>query len=71
MAQAIDEVLAFWFAEGINKVWFVKDPSFDAKVRAALGEHRERAVAGDYDHWMESGRGCVALVILLDQVPRN
>jgi uncharacterized protein (DUF924 family) len=71
MAQAIDEVLAFWFAEGMNEAWFVKDPSFDAKVRAVLGKHRERAVSGDYDHWMESGCGCVALVILLDQAPRN
>ena len=71
VVQAIDEVLAFWFAEGMNKVWFVKNPSFDAEVRATLGEHRERAAAGDYDHWMKSGRGCVALVILLDQAPRN
>ncbi len=71
MAETIDEVLAFWFAEGRNEVWFVKNAAFDAEVRAFLGALFERAVAGGLDHWRESGRGCLALVILLDQVPRN
>ena len=71
MAETIDEVLAFWFAEGRNEVWFVKNAAFDAEVRAFLGALFERAVAGGFDHWRESGRGCLALVILLDQVPRN
>ncbi len=71
MADTIDEVLAFWFAEGRNKVWFVKDEAFDVATRASLEAPFELAATGDLDHWMESGRGCLALVILLDQVPRN
>ncbi len=71
MADTIDEVLAFWFAEGRNKVWFVKDEAFDVATRASLGALFERAAAGRLDHWMESGRGCLTLVILLDQVSRN
>jgi uncharacterized protein (DUF924 family) len=71
MAETIDEVLAFWFAEGRNKAWFVKDEAFDTQVRSLLAGHSDQAAAGEYDDWKDSGRGCVALVILLDQVPRN
>lgn len=68
-AQA--EIIDFWFAPGREKAWFVKDPDFDAEVRQRLQPHYERALAGDYDVWRGSPRGCLALSIMLDQVPRN
>ena len=71
MANSIEEVLAFWFDEGRDEAWFVRDEGFDIEVRALLAPLYDRAAVGDLDMWMESGRGCVALVILLDQVPRN
>jgi uncharacterized protein (DUF924 family) len=69
--SAIDQILAFWFAPGTEKKWFVSDADFDAEVGERLLAHHERARAGDYDDWRTSARGCLALVILLDQVPRN
>lgn len=66
-----EEVLAFWFAPGRREQWFVKDPEFDAEVRQRLLGPYERAAAGDYDHWRDRAKGCLALVLLLDQVPRN
>ena len=66
-----EQVLGFWFALGMKERWFVKDPAFDQEVCAALGALFERAVAGALDAWGESGRGALALVILLDQAPRN
>ncbi len=69
--SAYDEVLDYWFAPGMAERWYVKDPAFDAEVRARLLPLHERAAAGELAAWPASARGCLALVILLDQVPRN
>jgi uncharacterized protein (DUF924 family) len=70
-AGAPEEVLAFWFAEGMEQRWFKSDEAFDREVGEALQPLHEQAAAGRLDHWQASGRGALALVILLDQVPRN
>ena len=67
----IDDVLDFWFGEGMSDRWFVKDPAFDAEVRDALLPGYQQACEGHLDDWMSTARGCLALCILLDQVPRN
>lgn len=64
------EVLAFWRAAGPPR-WFKKDPAFDAEFRDRfLGLH-ERAAAGELDGWADGAEGALALLILLDQLPRN
>lgn len=68
---AIDDVLGFWFADSMRERWFVKDPAFDAEVRTVLSSAYEQARDGQLDNWQASARGCLALCILLDQVPRN
>ncbi len=67
----IDEILDFCFAEGAVDNWFTKDPAFDRRVKARLLADHELAAAGDLDFWQDSAEGCLALCILLDQVPRN
>ncbi len=69
--SALEDVLAFWFAEGRRLQWFQSSAAFDAEVRRALLAHHEAALAGGYESWRRDPRGCLALVILLDQVPRN
>jgi len=69
--SAGDEVLGFWFAEGRAAQWFAGGPAFDAEVRRALLPHLEAARAGRYESWRRAPRGCLALVLLFDQVPRN
>lgn len=64
-------VLDFWFAETTKAKWWVKEPAFDESVRRTLGPLHERAAAGELDGWQETPDGALALVILLDQVPRN
>ncbi len=76
---AVDEVLAFWFGAAPGspdygqkrEVWFDDSAAFDAEVRRCLGAAHEAAAAGRLDAWAESAHGALALVILLDQVPRN
>jgi uncharacterized protein (DUF924 family) len=69
--SALEDVLDFWFAEGRQPQWFKRSAAFDAEVRRALGPHLEAALGGRYVDWRRSPRGCLALVLLLDQVPRN
>ena len=67
----IAEVVEFWFGPGMKERWFECDPAFDAEVRARLGGPREAAAAGGFGAWRDSAEGCLALIVLLDQAPRN
>ena len=78
MPSEAEEVLFFWFgSEGepgygeFRDAWFRKDPAFDEKVRERFGSLYERAAAGELDGWRENAESCLALVICLDQFPRN
>jgi len=70
-----EAVLTFWFGavNGTTKrdAWFKKDPTFDAEVAKTFGADYERARDGAYDHWQKLPHGALALVLLLDQFPRN
>jgi uncharacterized protein (DUF924 family) len=63
-------VVAFWRAAGYDR-WFTKSEMFDALVRLRLGRLHEAAAVGALDHWDETPLGACALLILLDQGPRN
>jgi uncharacterized protein (DUF924 family) len=71
-------VLDFWFgAEGSaefgsqRKVWFRKDPDFDAEVATRFGPAIEQALRGELDGWNTTARGALARILLLDQFTRN
>jgi len=66
-----EDVLEFWFTETEPEKWFKKDEGFDQVVRTRFADVYRRAVAGELDGWQDAPRGCVALVIVLDQFPRN
>src|SRR5262249_30992904 len=51
--------------------WFKVDRDFDAKLRSRFGDAVKDARAGKYDDWTNSASGSLALLILLDQFPRN
>lgn len=67
----VDAVLGFWFDPAQRPNWFGRSELFDRQVRDRLLGGYEAASAGELDGWRDTGRGCVALCILLDQVPRN
>ncbi len=64
------EVLDFWRAAG-PALWFAKDAAFDARFRECFMAEHEAASRGEREHWMASPEGALALVLLLDQFPRN
>lgn len=63
-------IVAFWEAAGPAR-WFAKDEDFDAKIRARYLELTERAARGELDAWKDEREGSLALLLLLDQFPRN
>lgn len=75
-----EQILEVWFGEPLDdwsvrpelaKRWFIKDPAFDQELKDRFGAWNARAIAGEFDEWCESPRGCLALVILLDQFTRQ
>ena len=63
-------ILAFWRDAGPER-WYTPDDAFDAEVcRRFLGLWQS-AAAGELSSWETSDDGALALVIVLDQFPRN
>jgi uncharacterized protein (DUF924 family) len=77
---AIEDVLDFWFG-GLREgepvpperfaLWFGGAGTTDRQIRERFAADVERAGAGGYDGWRTFPRGTLALLILLDQFPRN
>jgi len=69
-----ERLLAFWFADGpdaFRKAWFTKDDAFDATCRDGFGHLVVPAREGALDGWAATPEGALALLLLLDQFPRN
>jgi uncharacterized protein (DUF924 family) len=65
-----EEVVAFWRAAGPQK-WFRKDAAFDREIAARFLATHEAAAAGRLSDWEATPDGAFALLLLLDQFPRN
>jgi uncharacterized protein (DUF924 family) len=63
-------VVAFWKDAGPAK-WFAKDEAFDADFRRRFHDAHVAAARRQLDQWVETPEGSLALMILLDQFPRN
>ncbi len=63
-------VVAFWKEAGPAK-WFAKDEAFDTVFRDSCRAAHWTAARRGLDDWMQTAEGALALLILLDQYPRN
>ncbi len=63
-------VIDFWRDAG-PKLWFTKDPDFDRLFRERFMSRHEAAARGDLAGWFATSHGALALLLLLDQFPRN
>lgn len=64
------DVVAFWRSAGPKK-WFTKSQAFDAEIAERFLATHEAAAAGKLSAWEEHAESALALVIVLDQFPRN
>jgi len=78
--STVEAILDFWFGADSQspadearmvKRWFVRDDTFDDEIRRRFGELVAPAIAGELAVWAESPRGRLALLLVLDQFPRN
>ena len=65
-----EQVLAFWREAGRDR-WYEKDEAFDNSIRERFLDTYEAAVHGELAGWEAAAEGALALVIVLDQFPRN
>ena len=71
MSRAIaTELVDFWRDAGMGK-WFRGGVAFDAECRARWLDAHFAAARRGFDDWVEDAEGALALVLLLDQIPRN
>lgn len=67
--ETAGEVVRFWRDAG-PKAWFMKNEAFDGRCRAFEAAHHA-AARRELSHWEAEAEGALALLILLDQIPRN
>lgn len=78
-AVAINEILDFWFADigtefnvtAQKGIWWGGDKSVDREIDQRFGSMVTAAKNGLLSMWEADHRGCLALVLLLDQFSRN
>ena len=75
-----DQILSFWFgklseenrwSEEKSQLWFSSSEELDREIQNAFGEDITHAASGAYSDWEKTPRGRLALILLLDQFPRN
>lgn len=80
LPAAAQSLLDLWFGDGLTRgwpsaprddLWFKATPALDAELRQRFGADVEAALAGQRDDWAATPLGRLALVLLLDQLPRN
>lgn len=79
--ERAEKILEFWFGELDEEgwdfdparydLWFGRSDETDRIVTERFGEDAQAAAEGKLDHWAETPRGRLALLILLDQFPRH
>ncbi|WP_071191541.1 DUF924 family protein [Trichormus sp. NMC-1] len=71
-------ILEFWFGHPDEldygkpqQFWFSKQPDVDEEIRTRFIEDYQKAATGYLDDWINTAETCLALILLLDQFPRN
>lgn len=80
MTNRIEDILQFWFGafptpytadKTKADMWFKNGAAYDSEIFMQFGIDYEKAVNGELNHWIDSFRGRLALIILLDQFSRH
>lgn len=69
--RSAQDVRDFWFSAEMQPFWFEKSDDIDRQIIQTFLETYEAAHAGRLDLWLENAADALALIIVLDQFPRN
>lgn len=64
------EVASFWCEAGPTR-WFAKNEQFDQELTRRFLQAHYAAARREYEDWLQFPEGALALMVLLDQFPRN
>ncbi len=67
----VNNVLDFWYNDAMSKHWFSSTPAIDQEITQNFEAIWQKAKNNDLDCWKKSADGCLALCIVLDQMPLN
>ena len=67
----IHKVIRFWFVESSPTDWFGNSVEFDQRVKDIFSHLHTKVSLGKYQEWRSDAQGCLAEIILLDQMSRN
>lgn len=79
MPDKIHELLSFWFGNlgsadlptsDRTNLWFGESEAVKKELLSVFGPEFDEAITGKLSNWSQTARGCLALIILLDQFPR-
>ena len=65
------EIIDFWFSKRVKPKWFTKSAKFDREIKQRFLTTYSLAKNGTLDAWRDNPQDTLALIILLDQFPRN
>lgn len=65
------QIIAFWEKNVGQERWYIADAALDDAVRKAYRAVWDDARAGKFSAWEDTPEGALALLIVLDQFPRN
>ncbi len=71
MANDIKDILDFWLNDVGPEGWYVASDDVDDQIRRRFSDQVAVALSGGFDEWTETPEGTLALLVLLDQFPRN
>ena len=80
MTNRIEDILQFWFGAfptpytgdaTKSDMWFKNGAAYDSEIFVNFGADYDKAINGELDHWIDSWRGRLALILLLDQFSRH
>lgn len=80
MSESAESIIDFWFGEagtdGVvakrqTSLWFKKQASTDTLIKERFEQTLHSAAAGELNDWSDIATGRLALIIVLDQLPRN
>lgn len=66
-----EDVLNFWFSQRVKRLWFKKSTDFDREIKQHFLDTYQRGKTGALDDWRNDPHALLALIIVLDQFPRN
>ncbi len=71
MNAASQDVPDYWLDRIGPQGWYEQDDAVDTHIRSTFGATWDEAAQGGHDDWATTPTGSLALLILLDQFPRN